>query len=202
MRLPFFDSKQKPWVGILGILSFMIFYMIPNHFPLFTPHEIYLFNFEKEIPFMDWTIWFYISDYLYIATVFTLLSNKDNMNKIFYSQIGMLIFAMIIFFILPVTYPRPEVEYTGISGWMVGLVHSADTPGNSCPSIHVGMTFLAGFGFIKEQKGLFSLFMFWALLISISTLTLKQHYLFDVIAGFIMAILFYFLAQKFIKKAK
>ena len=200
MRLPFFSSKQKLWVGLLGICSFMLFYMLPNHFNFFTPSQLHLFNFEKQIPFIDWTIWFYVSDYLYIAAAFTLLQNKDNMNKIFYSQIAMLIFAMFIFFILPTAYPRPEVEYTGLSGWMLALLHSADTPGNACPSIHVGMTFLGGFGFIKEKRSLLPLFMFWAVLISLSTLTVKQHYLTDVLAGFVMAILFYFFAQRFIKE--
>jgi membrane-associated phospholipid phosphatase len=149
---------------------------------------------------MDWTIWFYISDYLYIAAVFVLLRNKENMNRIYYSQIAMLIFTMTVFFVIPTTYPRPEIEYHGISGWMLGLLHSADTPGNACPSVHVGMTFLAGFGFIKEKRYLFPIFMVWALLISLSTLTVKQHYFMDVLSGVVMAILFYFLAQRFIKE--
>jgi membrane-associated phospholipid phosphatase len=83
---------------------------------------------------------------------------------------------------------------------MLGLLHSADTPGNACPSVHVGMTFLAGFGFIKEKRYLFPIFMVWALLISLSTLTVKQHYFMDVLSGVVMAILFYFLAQRFIKE--
>jgi len=202
MRLYFFSSRQKFWVGILGICSFMLFYMLPNHFNFFTPTQLYLFEVEKQIPFIDWTIWFYVSDYLYIALVFILLQDKENMNRIFYSQITMLIFAMFIFFFLPTAYPRPEITYNGLSGWMLNLLHSADTPGNACPSIHVGMTFLGGFGFIKEKKRLFSLFMLWAVLISVSTLTVKQHYLIDVLAGFLMAILFYFLAQRFIKEKK
>lgn len=200
MRVPFFDSKQKPWVGLLGIIAFMVFYMAPNHLKFFSPLYLNMWGFEKEIPFMDWTIWFYISDYFFIGAVFILLTNKENMNRIFYSQIAMLIFTMVIFFIIPTTYPRPEIEYHGFSGWMLGILHSADTPGNACPSVHVGMTFLAGFGFIKEKRYLFPLFMFWALLISISTLTVKQHYFMDIVAGFAMAILFYFLAQRFIKE--
>ena len=200
MRLPFFSSKQKPLIGFLGICAFMFLYMLPNHFNIFTPSQLYMFGFEKQTPFMDWTIWFYISDYIYIALVFILLQNKQNMNRIFYSQLAMLVFAMIIFFLLPTAYPRPEVTYSGASGWMLGLLHSADTPGNACPSIHVGMTFLAGFGFIKEKRSLLPLFMLWAVLISVSTLTVKQHYLIDVLSGFTMAILFYFLAQRFIKE--
>ncbi len=200
MKLPFFSSKQKPWVGLLGIIAFLVFYMTPNHLIFFTPMYLELWPFEQQIPFMDWTIWFYISDYIFIAVVFILLQDKENMNKVFYAQIGMLMFAMLIFFLLPTAYPRPDIKYEGINGLMLTILHSADTPGNACPSIHVGMTFLGGFGFIKEKRYLLPVFMLWALLISISTLTVKQHYFVDVLAGFFMAILFYFLAQRLIKE--
>jgi membrane-associated phospholipid phosphatase len=202
LGLRFFDRKDKIWVGPLGIIAFVVFYMLPNHFNIFEPSYIHLFSFEELIPFIDWTVWIYMSDYLYIAIVFVLLKDKDNMNRIYYSQIILLMVSMFIFFLLPVQYPRPEVEYIGISGELVRILFSADTPGNACPSIHVAMTFLAGFGFLKERKHLFSWFMIWAVLISLSTLTVKQHYLLDIIAGLSMAIIFYVLGRKFIYQRK
>jgi len=190
-KVPFFSNKQKAWVGPLGIVAFVVTYMLPNHFHVFTPSYVYMFNFEKLIPFVDWTVWFYISDYLYIAVAFFLLKEKNNMNKIYYSQIMMLLFAMFIFTLLPTVYPRPEVQYNGFTGQFVKLLHSLDSPCNALPSLHVGVTFLAGFGFINEQKKLLPLFMLWAIFISISTLTLKQHYFLDVVSGFVMALAFY-----------
>ncbi|MCX6111944.1 MAG: phosphatase PAP2 family protein [Proteobacteria bacterium] len=201
MRLPFFKNDQKIWIGPLGILAFIVFYMIPNHINLFTPSYLPMFDFEKAIPFMDWTIWIYISDYIYIAIAFILFSDRDNMNKIYYSQIFLLFVSMIIFFIFPTTYPRPGiVEYSGFTGMVLNLLHSSDTPGNACPSVHVAMTFIAGFGFIKEKRPLLMIFMFWAILISVSTITIKQHYVVDVIGGFLMAIIFYYLGQRFIRE--
>jgi membrane-associated phospholipid phosphatase len=200
MKLPFFSKKQKLWVGLLGILAFIVFYMTPNHIAFFTPLYLPMFEFEKSLPFIDWTIWFYISDYIYIAAAFILLSNKQNMNKIYYSQIFLLFISMIIFFAIPTAYPRPEVEYYGFTGLVIKMLHSADSPGNACPSIHVAMTFLGGFGFLKEKRWLFPWFMLWAVLISVSTLTVKQHYAIDVIAGFSVAIVFYYLGQKMIKE--
>ncbi|HOW16827.1 MAG TPA: phosphatase PAP2 family protein [bacterium] len=196
LKIPFFSNKQKIWVGPLGIVAFMVFCMIPNHVHIFEPSLMYMFDFEKRVPFIDWTVWIYMSDYLYIGLVFFLLRERYNMNRIYYSQIMMLIFSMFIFMLYPTMFPRPEVEYHGFSGQLVALLHSLDSPCNAFPSIHVSMTFLAGFGFIKERKVLFSIFMLWAVLISISTLTLKQHYLLDVLAGFVMAILFYWVGSR------
>ncbi|MFH1222784.1 MAG: phosphatase PAP2 family protein [Pseudomonadota bacterium] len=197
MKLPFFNNKDKPWVGILGILAFLLLYLLPNHIQLFNPMYLPSFEFENNIPFIDWTIWFYMSDYLCVAVVFILLKDRENMNRIFYSQILALITAMLIFFVLPTTYPRPMVEYNGISGWLLKFLHSADTPGNACPSVHVAVTFIAAFGFIKEQRRKLWFFILWAAAISLSTLTVKQHYVVDVIAGFLMAVIFYiFVAGK------
>ena len=202
IKLPFFNNKQKVWVGPLGIVAFMVFYMIPNHLSLFQVHYLHMFEFEKNISFMDWSVWFYMSDYLYIAVVFTLLKNFENMNKIFYAQMMMLVFTMLVFLFYPTAYPRPVVEYTGVTGAFVQLLHSLDTPGNAFPSVHVGMTFLAGFGFIKEQRRWLFLFMVWAIFISVSTLTLKQHYVLDVIYGFIMAVVFYYVGQRLISNRR
>jgi membrane-associated phospholipid phosphatase len=191
MKLPYFKNKQKLWVGFLGITAFMVFYMLPNHFLIFDPIYLKMFAFEKSIPFIPWTIWIYISDYIYIAIVFILLKEKENMNKLFYSQIFLLFTAMIIFFLIPTTFPRPEVEYVGFSGLVIKLLYSSDNPNNACPSIHVAMTFLAYFGIIKEYKKYNILFLIWAILISLSTLTIKQHYVIDITCGFLMALLFY-----------
>ena len=179
--------------------SFVVFYMIPNHVNVFTPSLLPMFGFEKALPFMGWTVWIYLSDYLYIAVAFILLSDKSNMNKIYYSQLMLLFASMFLFFLFPTTYPRPEVEYVGLTGIFLNMLHSADTPGNACPSLHVAMTFLAGFGFIKEKRNFFYFFMVWAVLISLSTLTVKQHYVLDVIGGFFMSVIFYYIGQKLIK---
>lgn len=202
MKFPFFKRSQKYWVGPLGILAFVVFYMTPNHFVVFEPKYLFFFDFEKSVPFLNWSIWVYLSDYLYIGLVFMLLKEKNNMNKLFYSQVLLLFFSMFIFFFFPTTFPRPVVEYQGISGALIKMLHSLDNPGNACPSIHVAMTFLAGFGFIKERRKLFPFFMLWAVLISISTITIKQHYFIDVLVGFLLSLFFYFVVYKNIKEKK
>ena len=199
LKVPFYSNKQKIWVGPLGIMLFVICYMIPNHIQIFEPSYLYLFDFEKTIPFMDWTIWIYMSSYIYVALAFILLRQKENMNHVFYAQMLFLLIAMVFFFIYPTAYPRPSVEYNGTAGSMVNFLYLMDTPNNAMPSLHITLTFLAGFGFLKERRHLFPLFMVWAILISVSTLTVKQHYLWDILAGFVLAIAFYWISFKVIK---
>lgn len=199
IKLPFFDKKHKIWVGLLGLVLALIFYTIPNRIQIFETSYLTLFNIEKALPFIDWTIWIYISFFIYIILVFILLKQKENMNRLFYAQMLLLFVSMIIYYLFPIGYPRPTVELNGIASSIVNFYYSIDTPNNAWPSLHVGLTFLAGFGFLKEKKHLFPIFMIWAVLISISTLTIKQHYLWDVITGFVLAVFFYYFSLKFIK---
>ena len=191
LRLPFFDKKNKLWFGLAGAIAFLVMYMLPNHLHFYKPHYIYMFDIEHIIPFIDWTIFIYMSDYIFVALVFYLLKDKQNMNRIFYSQLMLLFVAMIIFFIYPTAYPRPTVEYNGFIGSFVKFLHTLDTSSNACPSMHVAVTFVAAFGFIKEQQKKLFIFIPWAILISLSTLTVKQHYILDIVLGLAIAIIAY-----------
>ena len=107
LKFVYFSSKDKVWVGPIGILAFVILYMTPNHIHFFDQKYLHMFKIEKSIPFLAWNVWIYLSDYLYIAVVFTLLKDRENMNRIYYSQIMMLIFSMMVFVLYPTMYPRP-----------------------------------------------------------------------------------------------
>jgi membrane-associated phospholipid phosphatase len=99
--------------------------------------------------------------------------------------------TLFIFSVWPTTYPREifpltenmnSVVYYGFS-----VLRYVDTPASCFPSLHVGAVFLASFIFLNESRKKFIIFLAWAALISISTLTTKQHYAVDVIAGFLLA---------------
>jgi len=182
-------TKHKIMAGIIGTVAFIICYMIPNHFQFVESTRLYLFDFEKAIPPMASTVWFYCSDYLYIFVVLAILSDKENLSRTFYGFILLLLICMVVFFVYPTVYDRPGFFYEGLSGQLLKLVHSLDTPNNCCPSVHVGATFLCCFAFIYEKRRYLPIFIIWALIISISTLTLKQHYVLDIIWGFLLAVI-------------
>jgi membrane-associated phospholipid phosphatase len=55
----------------------------------------------------------------------------------------------------------------------------------------VSTAFLTSFVFLEEQKEKFPYFFLWAVIISFSTLSTKQHYFWDVLGGFVVALLSY-----------
>ncbi len=92
------------------------------------------------------------------------------------------------FLIYPTTLPRPMGELgTGFFAWFLRGVYEADAPRNCFPSLHVATPFVAALSLWRAHRGVGRAAGFWAVLIALSTLFTKQHYVADVIAGIFLA---------------
>lgn len=91
------------------------------------------------------------------------------------------------FVLVPSHYPRPSLD--GVDpAWLhaaMASMWSDDLPGNTLPSIHVTTSTLVALR-LREAKG-GPLWLLWALAIAVSTLTVKQHFVADVVAGGLLA---------------
>lgn len=202
MNIKMFEAASKFKLLLIAVLAFIVCYLIPNHFGFIKATNLYLFNFETKIPFISWTVWIYMSDYVYVVLAFMLLKEKININKAFYSFLFFCVSSMLVFYIYPTTFPRPVVEYVGVNGILLKLLHNIDTPNNCFPSLHVGMSFLLSYFYLYEQKKYFPLFFLWSILISLSTLSTKQHYFVDILGGIILSIVSFYVINKFLFKKK
>lgn len=198
MKFKMFEANYKFKLLIIAVLSFVVSYLIPNHFSFIEAKTLISFNFELTIPFIPWTVWIYMSDYLYVVLTFMMLKKTVNINRAFYSFMFFCIVSMFVFYLYPTVFPRPIVEYSGITGFLLKILHSIDTPNNCFPSLHVGMSFLLSYMYLYEQKKYFVLFFVWAILISLSTLTSKQHYFIDIIGGMALSLISLFIINKVI----
>jgi membrane-associated phospholipid phosphatase len=154
---------------------------------------------DTQIPFIPEFIWVYHTIIpVTVVTCFILFQKKDLFLSMIYSNIiaGIILCLFYIFF--PSFYPRPEIVDTGgLSNALVELTRAIDGAHNTFPSGHVTFSWMLAFYVGLSQKGkqhsmLKYAYFCWAILISISTLTLKQHYLIDVVSGVALAgIIFY-----------
>ena len=92
-----------------------------------------------------------------------------------------------VFFFYPTTLPRPLVDAEGLTAQAFQFLYSVDTASNCFPSLHVALACLAALGIAEERARLATFAIFWAGLISLSTMTTKQHYFADVVAGVCVA---------------
>lgn len=207
MRLPYLPSIR--WKYPAGIMMFglaYLFYYFTNHHPIFIPQELWLTPADNLIPFVPWTVLIYISEYLFFTATYLCCRNAENLSKYLYSFFFTQVFSCLIFLLWPTTYPRELFPVpvdtapflTAVWQWL----RNQDAATNCFPSLHVSTVFLSAYIFRDEKKYLYRFFMIWGTLIAISTLPTKQHYIVDVIAGFFLSGVAYWIFHKKVKYYK
>jgi fatty acid desaturase/membrane-associated phospholipid phosphatase len=92
------------------------------------------------------------------------------------------------FALFPAHYPRPSLD--GVSpAWLhdaLAAMWTDDLPGNTLPSIHVTTALLVALRLRDARGG--PLWLAWGAAIAVSTLTVKQHFVADVVAGVVLAL--------------
>ncbi|EYE88152.1 phosphatase [Fervidicella metallireducens AeB] len=149
-------------------------------------------NLDNGIPVVPIFIVFYLGSYLFWIFNYILISkiSEDNCYRLAISDILGKITCFVIYVTFPTTNIRPDLASTNIFVDMLRFLYSVDAANNLFPSIHVLVSWYC-FAGLRNNKTIpvwyryFSLFM--AVMISISTLTTKQHVIADVIAGVVLA---------------
>ena len=202
--LPLFLNRQNKYLyaGLMVATSSFL-YLMSNHFPVFTPQQLPMGWIDRVTPFVPETVWIYLSEYFFFATIFVVCKDMVNANKYIYSFLALQTTSVLIFVLWPTTYPRElfPLDPATLDSWtyyVFNYLRSTDTPINCCPSLHVSSVYLSAFVYLDDQKKKFPIFFAWATLIALSTLTTKQHYLIDVVTGFGMAVIFYQIFHRYI----
>ena len=201
MKLPLFvNAKNKLPAGAIMYGLGYILYFLTNHYPVFEPKLMNLNAVDRAVPFLPYTVIIYTSEYFYFAFVYLLLKNYKNINQYLYSFFTLQVVSCVIFVIYPTIYPRElfpiPSEYPA---WLQRLwiwLRTQDAATNCFPSLHVSSVYISAWAFLRDgndrsSKIKFWAFFIWATLIALSTLTTKQHYLVDIICGFLLSILYY-----------
>lgn len=187
----FLTSKNKYFLSILWVIIGATLYLTTNHFPIYPPRTLPMTWLDLAIPFLPWTVWVYNTEFFLFFSAYILSKDRLNANRYLYSFLTLQIISVTIFLLWPTTYPRhlfplPE-GVDSVTRSFFANFRDVDAPTNCLPSMHVASVFISAFLFIDEQRKKLPFFFWWAVLISFSTLTTKQHYVADVVAGFALA---------------
>ena len=199
--LPVFLTHQNKFpVGLLIAVLGAIPYVLTNHFPLTPPVQLTMTRWDSAIPFIPETIWIYLSEYLYFFVAYVLCRDLLNANKMLYAYFFLQLVCCAFFLAWPTTYPRelfplPE-SLDPLSNFMFTQLRIADSPNNCCPSLHVSGVYLVSLVFLDDRRRVFPWIFGWATAIALATLTTKQHYIVDVVAGFGVALGLFWLVQR------
>ncbi len=138
---------------------------------------------DRSIPFTPGWVWIYLLYYPFCFTPLFLLNNIDTFRRVAGAYLMEFVLAFIVFLSFPVRMIRPFVVPDTLSTKMVGIIYRVDPGFNVFPSLHVANSLLVALIFYRYNKTLGIFFILIAILISLSTLYVKQHYFLDVVAG-------------------
>lgn len=180
-------SKGARLLITLGVISILIscYLLINNHLE----HKVdLLLTLDNSIPYWPWTVVIYVSLYPMYLTAAITLSARQYL-QVLLGVVLMTIVSFICFAIITSHYPRPAPEAWAHSIWrpLIDLIVTVDRPGNTCPSLHVSTSLYVGWMLRSTRMG--KGWLIWSVLVSLSTLTLKQHFVWDWVGGLLLVVL-------------
>ena len=147
------------------------------------------FYLDDKIPFWGWTVYIYDLFYpLFIVSFYFLYcyDRKKYYKGIISCAIGCII-CYIIYLLIPTIMYRPITPlYDPLTNLVLKITYFFDEPPLNCfPSLHCIFCFQIIFSYLKAKyplkKKIF--IITFAFLIILSTLFVKQHYIFDIISA-------------------
>lgn len=155
---------------------------------------------DEAIPLIPWTILIYFGCYAFWAVNYILSTHygEAHFYRFFTAEILGKSVCLLLFLLLPTTMVRPDPTGTDLFSRIVRFLYLIDTPDGLFPSIHC---FASWFCFIavrgqKQCPKWYRIFScVFALMVFVSTLTTKQHVIFDVISAVLLVEISYFLTR-------
>lgn len=174
------------------VLVCALMYALPQHWHRGDPVPLPLTSLDRAIPFWPVTGLLYFGVFLFLLLTFVALwSNRECAGRFLYACLFAQVLGMSCFLLWPTIYPRELYPIPASSAqWGIALVawcRAHDLAVNCLPSLHVSTVVIC----VSALRG--SRWFRLAILVSVplvlSTLTFKQHYVIDVLTGFLLGTL-------------
>ncbi|SDB89808.1 phosphatase PAP2/dual specificity phosphatase family protein [Acinetobacter boissieri] len=149
-----------------------------------------MFAWEKDIPFVPWTIVPYWSIDLFYALSVLICANVSILS----THIKRLLTAQLIcvscFLIFPLEFTAHRPESHGFFGMMYNALMGFDKPFNQAPSLHIVLLVILWVFYAQRTQHVWRWIVhIWAFLIGVSVLTTWQHHFIDIPTGVVVAAL-------------
>ena len=154
---------------------------------------------DMQIPFLPWTILIYFGVFGWWFLVYWNIANRDRRgaDRFFCALLLAKTRRLMIFIFSPTSTTRPVLVGNTVWVDLLRLLYQFDTPDNLCPSIHCMLGWMCWIG-IRGKRDVSPVVRFISLLLAVavclSTLTVKQHELVDVVGGILLSEICYMTA--------
>lgn len=157
---------------------------------------------DSYIPFLPSFIYFYMMWYPFEILCLYYIYKKDK--EVYIKTLVALVISIIIMHFIFIVYPtmvnRPVVDsFNSLTTLILYITFKSDTPVNCFPSGHCIICFIIIFTFLRSENitvKIKTLIITLNILIVLSTLFVKQHVIYDVVASLILTLIsYYFISE-------
>ena len=194
-------NKKLIVPAIIAVMTYLLCYQIPKI--LVDPADLHFLclPIDNMIPFFGPFIYIYIGAFFQWAyCIHTVLQQETQLGYKFCSAIviGSLI-GFVIFMVYPTAVNRPEIIGDGFTNNFCRFIYSVDNIVCACPSFHCFCSTIVILIYNKCEnvsKKMLYFNVVFSILVFISTLFIKQHFVMDLLPGILLAYISMFLASK------
>lgn len=150
-------------------------------------------RFDAWIPYLEWTAYvYYLGDVWIIVGGVVILWTlpRHLLGRTVLAYVGMILVGGAVQAMLPAQAPYPDDPH-----WLQRTIHDAlDGRLFAClPSMHVALAVLPALlvPHALDSRAVFALYVLGAVMVSVATVTAKEHYFLDAVAGALLATVIY-----------
>lgn len=186
------EHKYCLWL-LYFVFYFPMFFLLER---IAEPKYLIECSFDKMIPFCKYFIYPYYFWYITMpgSLLIFMLKDKDAFLRLCFIMFSGMTAALGIYWLLPNGIDlRVPFEVNDLASRLCAILQSVDTPTNVCPSIHVSSSVAIDMAvqrseLFKDNKPV-RIFSFIVMLaVSVSTVFVKQHSLWDIVGGFVLSV--------------
>lgn len=178
------------WLLLGAYLAWAVCYELVGHVAARLPTHDLTTAWDRAIPLLPQAVWIYEACYLFPFMPILVARDWRRIDVWLLACLLASLSAFVVYLALPVAFPRPALGQS-LAERVIALEHALDfEPGaNNLPSLHVALSWLTAHACAGHRRSVWfarGAFLL-AALITISTLLVKQHLLWDVASGMLWA---------------
>jgi membrane-associated phospholipid phosphatase len=182
--------ERGAWILAVYALFFVVYGLTNRLVPVESCVDLSL-AIDRATPFVPELIFPFWLAYLVIPSPALMLSTRAELARAGLAFGALIIVSGVVFFLVPVTVPRPAAIPDTVAGSLVARVYASDRPVCGFPSLHVSASLVAAFIGYRARAWVGVLLIGVGAVTAVSTLAIKQHGVIDVVGGAILAIVLY-----------
>jgi protein-tyrosine phosphatase len=177
-------KRSLAWLLFLGPFFFLS-YGYSNHLAAARQvSESVLFEWERTIPFVPWTIVPYWSIDLLYGLSFLFCRDRREVDRHGLRLLTAQLISVACFLAFPLHFSLERPPVDGFFGTLFDTLMGFDQPYNQAPSLHIGLLVIIWVRFVAATPAHWHWAVHsWALLIGVSVLTTYQHHFIDLPTG-------------------